>query len=152
MKTLPVQKIALLLLAACGVFQTSMGLYFIGLRPSLLPEDERFIGLSLNALSRTVPGLLVWLDRVFVVLGGHVIATGHLTILTINLLWTAQRNTRTAVCLLLAAGIASAVLMSAVNFAIASAFRWVLLWPALAWITAVVLLGVDLRRREREKA
>jgi hypothetical protein len=150
MTMLPVQKIGLSLLAACGIFQTGMGFYFLRLRPTLLPEDERFIGLSLDALARVAPGLPVWLDRVFVVLGGHAMATGLLTLVAAIVLWGSQRIPRTALALLLAAGLASVVLMSAVNFAIHSEFRWLLLAPALAWTIAVVLLGMDSSRRGKE--
>ena len=145
---LPVQKIGLSLLAACGIFQTGMGLYFLRLRPTLLPEDERFIGLSLDALARVAPGLSIWLDRVFVVLGGHAMATGLLTLLAAILLWQSQRPPRTAVALVFAAGLVSVVLMSAINFAIYSDFRWLLLVPALAWTIAVLLLGVNSIGRE----
>jgi hypothetical protein len=60
---------ALSLLAACGLFQVGLGVYFIALRPPMLPEDERFTGLSLEMIAS--PAIPVWLDRVFVVLGGH---------------------------------------------------------------------------------
>ena len=36
MTMLPVQKIGLSLLAACGIFQTGMGFYFLRLRPTLI--------------------------------------------------------------------------------------------------------------------
>ena len=147
-RTPSVQKIGLSLLAACGVFQTVLGLYFLQLRPTLLPEDERFIGLSLDALTRIAPGLTVWLDRVFVVLGGHAMATGLLTLLAAILLWQSQRPPRTAVALVFAAGLVSVVLMSAINFAIYSDFRWLLLVPALAWTIAVLLLSVNSIGRE----
>ena len=67
-------------------------------------------------------------------------ATGLLTLLAAIGLWGSQRTPRTALALLLAAGLASVALMSAVNFAILSEFRWLLLAPALAWTMAVVLL------------
>lgn len=90
------------------------------LRPTVLPEDERFIGLSLDALSQISSSLPVWLDRVFVVLGGHIIATGLLIVLAAILLWDHRGNLPTALALIVAAGLASVALMSAVNFAIHS--------------------------------
>lgn len=34
------------LIAACGVWHIGLGLYFIFLRPALLPEDLRYIGVN----------------------------------------------------------------------------------------------------------
>jgi len=150
MRNPAVRKVALWLLAGCGVFQVGMGLFFIGLRPTMLPEDERFIGLSLDGLSQISPSLPLWLNRVFVVLGGHIIATGLLIVLTAVLLWRHRENLRTVLALMLAAGLASVVLMSAVNFAIHSDFKWLLLLPALAWTMAVVLLAIESRWARRE--
>jgi hypothetical protein len=146
MKTSALRKFALWLLAGCGIFQIGMGLFFIGLRPTMLPEDERFIGLTLDALAQVSPSLPLWLNRVFVVLGGHIVATGLLIVLTAILVWRHRENLRTAVALTMAAGLASIVLMSAVNFAIHSDFRWLLLLPALAWTVAVLLLAIESRK------
>lgn len=135
-------KRALSLLAGCGLFQVSMGAYFIALRPTMLTEDERFTGLSLQAMAQISPSIPVWLDRVFVVLGGHVAATGLLVTLTAIMLW-GRTISLTALILITAAGGASVVLMSAMNFAINSDFRWLLLLPALAWTGAVMLLAAE---------
>lgn len=35
--------------AACGVWMILLGVYFILLRPALLPEDPRFMGTSIGA-------------------------------------------------------------------------------------------------------
>jgi hypothetical protein len=51
------------------------GLYFILLRPSLLPEDVRYMGLSAAQLDAVRPQLEVWLTQVFRVMGGYVLAT-----------------------------------------------------------------------------
>jgi hypothetical protein len=131
---------ALLLLAACGLFQVGLGMYFIALRPAMLPEDERFTGLSLNAITQVSPSIPIWLDRVFIVLGGHAVATGFLITLAVILLWN-RAVSLMALALIATAGGASVVLMSATNFAIDSDFRWLLLLPALAWAGAVVLLA-----------
>jgi hypothetical protein len=146
----PVRKIAVWLLAGCGVFQTGMGIYFVRLRPTLLPEDEGFIGHSLESLSKFAPPISIWLDRVFTVLGGHILATGLLIILTALLLWFHAGNRKSASALVFIAGLSSVVLMSAVNFAIHSDFRWLLLLPAAAWMAAVMLLVVDLRNAKTD--
>ncbi len=134
------RKTALALLAACGVFQVGKGLWFIVVRPPMLPEDEALTGARLDALTRTAPGLPLWLDRVFTVLGGHILATGLLALLAVYLLRNRTID-RAALILLGAAGAMSVVLMSGVNFAIHSDYRWLLLLPALVWIIAVLLLA-----------
>jgi hypothetical protein len=48
-------------LTACGIWPVALGLYFIVLRPPLLPEDPRFIGATLTPLRQTAPGLEPWL-------------------------------------------------------------------------------------------
>lgn len=108
----------------------------------MLAEDENFTGLSLAAMAQVSPSIPVWLDRVFIVLGGHAMATGILIVLVAALLWR-RRVSLTSLMAIAAAGGASTVLMSAVNFAIKSDFRWWLLLPALAWAGAVVLLAGD---------
>jgi len=65
-------------LGLCGLIQVGMGLYFVFLRPSLLPEDTRYIGMSLEEIQVAVPGLLDWLEKVFWVMGGYILATGLL--------------------------------------------------------------------------
>ena len=136
------RKLALSLLTGCGLFQTGMGLYFVAFRPTMLAEDERFIGLKLDALAQMSAAIPAWLDRVFIVLGAHAIATGLLVMLTAILLW--QRTiSLTALAFIVAAGSASVGLMSAMNFAIQSDFRWLLLLAALAWAGAVLLLASE---------
>jgi hypothetical protein len=130
---------ALSLLAACGLFQVGLGVYFIAFRPTMLPEDERFIGVSLDTMMQVSPAVLMWLDGVFVVLGGHAVATGLLATLAVILLWNRTVSVM-ASALIASAGGASVMLMSAMNFAISSDFQWLLLLPALAWAGAVVLL------------
>jgi hypothetical protein len=131
---------ALSLLAGCGLFQVGMGVYFIALRPTMLAEDERFTGLSLEAMTRLAPSIPIWLDRVFIVLGGHAVAAGLLITLATVVLW-GRAISLTALILIAAAGGASVVLMSAMNFAINSDFRWLLLLPSVAWVGTVALLA-----------
>jgi hypothetical protein len=118
-----------------------IGIYFIILRPPLLPEDVRFIGLSAAELATVGPRLAMWLSQVFRVLGGYAFATG---ILAVTLAATAFRS-RHAVAVTGAtiAGASSIGLMTVVNFMIGSDFRWVLLACALVWGLALLACGVE---------
>ena len=51
------------MLIACGVWLVGLGLYFIVLRPPLLPEDPRFMGTTLAQIRTAVPGLESWLQK-----------------------------------------------------------------------------------------
>jgi len=52
-------------LALSGLILVGMGLYFVLLRPALLPEDIHYIGTDVSEIQASVPGLLDWLERVF---------------------------------------------------------------------------------------
>ncbi len=118
-----------------------LGLYFIFLRPALLPEDPRFMGTSLEALRIAAPGLERWLGHVFNVMGGFMVAAGVLTAL---LAWRflAARASGTLLAMSVA-GLFSVALMSATNFILGSDFRWLLLAPALLWLAALGLYFRD---------
>lgn len=93
-----------------------------------------------------------WLDRVFVVLGGQAVSTGLLLILAVMSLWN-RAISIAALIFIATAGIASVVLMSTINFAIHSDFRWLPMLPALFWACAVLLLSAEwYRRTEGEHA
>ena len=68
------------MIAVCGAWLVGLGLYFIFVRPSLLPEDPRYIGLDLAAIRSAVPGLERWLAKVFTVMGGFMAGAGVLTL------------------------------------------------------------------------
>ena len=124
-------------LAVGGGILACLGLYFAFLRPPLLPEDLRSTGVSLALIQATVPGLLVWLQRVFRVMGGFMFAAGVLTIYVAATSFRARaRGAFLAVTL---AGISSIGLMVVVNFLIDSDFKWPLLGFALPWVCALVL-------------
>ncbi|WP_204349658.1 hypothetical protein, partial [Serratia marcescens] len=55
-------------------------LYFILVRPPLLPEDVRYMALPATQFDAVKQGLEAWLAHVFQVMGGYVLATGVLTI------------------------------------------------------------------------
>ena len=87
-------------------------------------------------LREAAPGLEAWLRIVFTVMGGFMAGAGVLTIFVARLVVPARvKCTGWAVAL---AGLPTVVLMSAMNFALDSDFRWVLLLPALLWAAAVI--------------
>jgi hypothetical protein len=132
-----------ILLAAAGIAVMGIGFYFIFLRPPLLPEDLRFLALPASQLDIVKPRLELWLDHVFIVLGGYAVATG---VLTIALAATSFRaHSRGAAIGASIGGATSIGLMAAVNFAIASDFKWVLLGIALLWLCSLVLFWVETR-------
>ncbi|WP_246295143.1 hypothetical protein [Piscinibacter koreensis] len=125
------------LIAACGVWLVGLGLYFILARPALLPEDPRYIGLDLAGIRTAAPGLERWLAKVFTVMGGFMTGAG---LLALHLALTAlQRRAPGTVAVLVLAGAATVGLMSAVNFALASDFRWLLVVPAVLWAAGTAL-------------
>lgn len=136
-----------ILLAAFGAALLVMGLYFMLLRPTLLPEDLRYMGISSAQLSTAVPGLAAWLNRVFSVLGGYVFASG---VLIITLAATSFRAHQwTAAIGALIAGATSIGWMVAINFAIDSDFKWVLLAIALLWVCSFGLFWLERGRVQR---
>ncbi len=120
---------------ACAIWLVGLGVYFIFLRPALLPEDPRFMGTSIESLRTAAPGLERWLGHVFDVLGGFMVATGTLTLLVACR--TLARRTRGTLIAMAVAGAAGVALMSATNFILQSDFRWVLLAPALLWLAGL---------------
>jgi hypothetical protein len=73
-----VTSVAAWILAACGAALVITGVFFLGARPPLLPEDARFMGSTVEHILGAVPALSIWLRRVFWVLGGYIAATGVL--------------------------------------------------------------------------
>jgi hypothetical protein len=65
-----------ILLAMSGVTLVGTGLYFLFLRPPLLPEDVRYIALPAAQFDALRPKLELWLTHVFRVMEGYVLATG----------------------------------------------------------------------------
>ena len=131
---------------ACGVWLLALGVYFMLMRPPLLPEDLRYMGTTLAQVHATLPGLERWLARVFTVLGGFMAGAGVLT-LFVALSATAARPRGTTRALALS-GLLTVGLMSATNFALQSDFRWLLVVPALLWLAGLVLLVAGKRKEE----
>lgn len=125
------------LLTVCGVWLVGLGLYFLFLRPPLLPEDLRFMGTTLAQVQATVPGLERWLTKVFMVLGGFMASAGVLTVFVARAAIPARLQGTSWVIAL--SGTLSVALMSVINFSINSDFKWGLLIPALVWLASLGL-------------
>jgi hypothetical protein len=134
-----------ILLAIAGVTLIGAGLYFLLLRPPLLPEDVRYMGLGQEQLAAIRPRLEAWLTHVFRVMGGYVLATG---VLAATLAATSFRRHESGAGLgALIGGVASIGWMATVNFMIASDFKWVLLGMALVWAASLALFWSEKRRQ-----
>jgi hypothetical protein len=128
---------SVIVLALAGLLLSGMGLYFIVLRPHLLPEDLLYMGSTLQNVKDNIPGLLNWLQKVFWVMGGYILTTGMLTIF---ISFTSFRERLAGVFNIVAlAGVSSIGLMTVVNFMIGSDFKWVLLAFTLLWAIALIL-------------
>ena len=129
------------LLALSGAGLALVGAYFLLLRPALLPEDIRYMGLSDTQLATLRPALELWLSQVFRVMGGYILATG---VLTVALAATAYcGHSWIAFVGAVLGGAASIGLMAVVNFAIESDFKWLLFGMALVWASSLVMFWVE---------
>ena len=120
----------------CGVWLIGLGLYFMFLRPALLPEDLRYIGVTLREIQSATPGIGDWLHRVFTVMGGFMLGAGVL-IVTAMLKVSHLRQKLAMTCLALA-GVFTVGTMSLVNFQLDSDFKWPLLIPSVLWLAGLV--------------
>jgi len=120
---------------ACGIWLIGFGLYFMFLRPPLLPEDVRYMRISTSAIQPAIPGLERWTHRVFTVMGGFMTGAGLLTVL-LALNASATRKTWTWSVLALA-GLFTVGTMSLTNFQLNSDFKWLLLIPSLLWVVGL---------------
>ena len=119
-----------------------LGGYFLLLRPPLLPEDARYIGTSLPALQAAVPGLGRWLQKVFWVMGGYMVATGLLTLYVAISSFRFRRPGAYPVVAL--AGLSSIGMMMTVNFLLDSDFRWLLALLTVPWVAALLLYRIEI--------
>ena len=130
-----------IVLIMAGVTLIGVGVYFILLRPPLLPEDVRYMALPAAQLDILRPRLELWLTHVFRVMGGYILATG---VLPITLAATSFRaHQKGAAIGALIGGAASIGWMAVVNFMIGSDFKWVLLGMALLWACSLVLFWFE---------
>ena len=138
------QPLSSMLLMTFGFILAAIGTYFIFLRPALLPEDLRYLDVSLVRINDVIPNLPAWLSQVFRVLGGHMLAAGILTIFVARTAYR-ERSAGAAISALLA-GAASIGMMIIVNFAIDSDFKWLLLAVAAIWLGSIGMYLVEGRR------
>ena len=135
-----------ILLALAGTTLVIAGLYFVLLRPPLLPEDVRYMGLSSAEVDAVRPRLEAWLTQVFRVMGGFVIATG---VLAVTLAATSFRTHHLGAAIgVLAGGATSIGWMAAVNFMINSDFKWALLAMALLWAASLAVFWFETSRQK----
>ena len=129
------------LLAVGGLLLVGIGIYFVFIRPPLLPEDLRYMQTNLSVINNSVTGLSIWLQKVFWVMGSYIFTTG---LLTIFIALTSFRKRASGAFIIVAiAGISSIGSMTVVNFMIGSDFKWVLLTFTLPWIIALILYRLD---------
>jgi hypothetical protein len=134
-----------ILIMGFGSLLVFVGLYFLFLRPALLPEDLRYIGVAQPQLEAAAPQLVLWLKHVFWVMGGYVTATG---LLTVAIAATALRARNAIAAIgLLAGGFASIGLMVLVNFIIDSDFKWQLASIGFVWAAGMVCFWIEGRSR-----
>ena len=124
-------------LAFAGFILAGTGLYFIFIRPSLLPEDLSYMGSTMENIKENLPGLLNWLQKVFWVMGGYIFTTGALTFYIS--LTSFRARLRGVVSIVALAGISSIGLMTVINFLINSDFKWLLFTFTLPWAIALIL-------------
>ncbi|HEY8914458.1 hypothetical protein [Lacisediminihabitans sp.] len=149
MQTPEVRKDALSGAITCvlGVLTLGVGVYFLILRPALLPEDIRYTGIDPNTLP---PAFVDWLGIVFSTWGGFIAGFG-ITILGIGVFMLSGR----AVWLYL--GIAVGVLVAfgrflLSNIMINSDSLWLIAALfVLALALSIVLLVKTVRRRQRKR-
>lgn len=132
------------LLLVCGVSLVGLGSYFIFIRPSLLPEDIRYMELSGQLLAEVQPRLAKWLPKVFTVLGGGGVMVGAGLLTGYYALQVLPLRLRGSRLVLALAGAFTVALMSAVNFALHSDFRFLLIIPPACWAAALLF---HVRRR-----
>jgi hypothetical protein len=86
-------------------------------------------------LQAAAPRIAEWLDLVFTVTGGFMAGTGVLVMyLALQLL---PQRPDGALAVMVLTGVLTVGLMSSVNFALGSDFRWLLLGPPVVWLAAV---------------
>ncbi len=111
-------------------------------RPSLLPEDLRYLGESAVQVELLLPQLMPWLQNVFMVMGGFMAGCGVFTIFVgVRVVPELVRGTGTALC---CAGFLTVTTMSWTNFLLNSDFKWLLLIPAIAWLLGFVCYVISI--------
>ncbi len=124
-----------------GILLAGLGLYFVLARPALLPEDLHYMGTTLGQVQSALPSLLVWLPRVFWVMGGFMLSSGILTVHVART--TFRRRESGAAGIVALTGAASIGWMAVVNFMINSEFKGPILAFAVLWPIALVLYRIE---------
>ena len=136
-RTTPSWPPSAILLVLSGFTLIGTGLYFLLLRPPLLPEDVRYMGLNEAQLVAVRPRLEAWLTHVFQVMGGYILANG---VLAVTLAATSFRMHQWNAWLgALIGGAFSIGWMAIVNFIIDSDFKLLLSGMAALWAASLVL-------------
>lgn len=137
--------IAKWIFVGCGIWLLGLGGYFVFVRPPLLPEDLRLLGMSAVQVEALLPHLAEWLRKVFTVLGGFIAGCGVLTLFVA--LRALPQGLQGSGIALGFAGLLTVATMSATNFALDSDFKWLLLVPALAWLLGLVSYLAGIRAK-----
>ena len=112
-------------LAFAGFILIVIGIYFVFIRPALLPEDFKYIGTKSSILNERFPQLSPWLQKVFWVMGSYI-----------------RKRTYGAFTIVAISGITSIGSMTVINFIIDSDFKWTLLALTLPWVFALTLYKI----------
>ncbi len=121
-----------------GFLLVAMGIYFVFLRPALLPEDFVYMKITSSIIQENIPQLSVWLLKVFWVMDGYIFTTGLLTIYIA--LTSFSTRTSGAFSIVAISGISPIGAMTIVNFMIASDFKWTLFAFTIPWLIALILI------------
>jgi hypothetical protein len=134
------------LTSALGVLTTGIGVYFVFLRPPLLPEDIRHTGVDPTTLP---PAFLDWLGIVFPTWGGFIAGLG-VVLVGIGVFMLSNRT------LWLHLGTAAGVLVAFGRFVfsnimLSSDFLWFITTMFLLALAVAVVLVVNTVRRLRSQ-
>jgi len=111
-------------------------------RPSLLPEDLRYLGQNTVQVELLLPQLMPWLQNVFMVMGGFIAGCGVFTIfMGLHIVPQSHRGTGPV---LSCAGLLTVAIMSWTNFLLNSDFKWLLLMPAVVWLLGLVCYVISI--------
>lgn len=144
MKSAKPTKLSWITLVTIGVLAIIMGLAFVLLRPSivLLPEDQRYTGLSPEELRVLNAQLFSWMGMVFRSWGAFAIGLG--TMISGVAGFAYRQGEIWAERLLIVAGLATFSIFLAVNIKLQSDFKFVIALLLLAYSLA---LGYGIYRR-----
>lgn len=131
------------LLGFYGAILLGIGIFFVFFRPTLLPEDIKFMELS-ELQSQTFKEFSApWLTQVFRVLGGYIFSSGTLFIYLAYKPFRMFESGSWIVAFV--AGLSSIGTMTAVNFKIGSDFKWQLTLLSLIWMGSLILNLIEKR-------